>query len=70
MVELGVFFGVLVLAALWMVGTVLRRGKRRTETAEGLLIEQAHRQQAASYRTSYSSTAIHNSLTHGNEYRP
>ncbi|MFE2143699.1 hypothetical protein ACFXA3_18515 [Streptomyces sp. NPDC059456] len=70
MLELGVFFGVMGLAALWMVWVVLRRGNRRTETAEGLLIEQARREQAASDRSSYSSIAMHNSPTHGRRYRP
>ncbi|MFE9635311.1 hypothetical protein [Streptomyces sp. NPDC006463] len=70
MIELGVFFGVLGLAALWMVWTLLRRGKRRPETAEGPLIEQARREQAASDRTSYSSTAVHNSLTYGTAHKP
>ncbi|MFD9302948.1 hypothetical protein ACFWCB_09725 [Streptomyces sp. NPDC060048] len=70
MVELGVFFGVMALAAVWMVWTLLRRGNRRTETAEGLLIEQARRVQAASDRSSYSSNAMHNSPTHGNKFKP
>lgn len=70
MFELGVFFGVMGLAAAWMVWTLLRRGKRRTETAEGLRIEQARRDQAHNDRTSYSSNAVHSSVTRGNEYRP
>ncbi|MFG2987698.1 hypothetical protein ACGFYQ_42195 [Streptomyces sp. NPDC048258] len=70
MFELGVFFGVMGLAALWMVWSLLRRGNRRTETAEGLLIEQARREQAASDRSSYNATAMLNSPTHGHEYRP
>ena len=45
-------------------------GKRRPETAEGLLIEQARAKQAASDRTSYSSTAVHNSLTYGTAHKP
>ncbi|CAM5679498.1 hypothetical protein SAVIM338S_07285 [Streptomyces avidinii] len=70
MFELGVFFGVTALAASWMVWTLLRRGNRRTETAEGLRIEQARREQAHNDRTSYSASALHGSPTHGNEYRP
>ncbi|MGW6691290.1 hypothetical protein [Streptomyces sp. NPDC054961] len=70
MIELGVFFGVMGLAALWMVRTLLRRGNRRTETAEGLRIEQARREQAHRDRNAYSATALHNSPTHGIDPRP
>ncbi|MET9887642.1 hypothetical protein ABZZ20_31820 [Streptomyces sp. NPDC006430] len=65
MIELGVFFGVMGLAALWMVRILLQRGNRRTETAEGLRIEQARREQAVSDRSSYNSDVLHNSPTHG-----
>ncbi|WP_328303252.1 hypothetical protein OG389_35305 [Streptomyces sp. NBC_00435] len=70
MIELGVFLGVIGLAALWMVRILLRRGKRRTETAEGLRIEQARREQAASDRSSYGSFAVHNTPMNGQRYRP
>ncbi|KPI04162.1 hypothetical protein OV450_4367 [Actinobacteria bacterium OV450] len=70
MFELGVFFGVMGLAALWMIWVVLRRGNRRTETAEGLLIEQARREQAASDRSSYSANAVHNTSAYGNGFTP
>ncbi|WP_411104900.1 hypothetical protein [Streptomyces sp. cmx-4-9] len=70
MVELGVFFGVMVAAAAWMMRTLLRRGNRKTESADGLRIEQARREQAVSDRSSYSSNAVHNSPTHGHGYRP
>ncbi|MET9467276.1 hypothetical protein ABZY44_21215 [Streptomyces sp. NPDC006544] len=68
--ELGLFFGVMGLAVLWMVRILLRRGNRRTETAEGLRIEQARREQAHHDRISYGATALHNSPTHGIDPRP
>ncbi|MER6778588.1 MULTISPECIES: hypothetical protein [unclassified Streptomyces] len=70
MVELSVLLGVMGLAAAWMVRTLLRRGKRRTENADGLLIEQARTAQASADRSSYNSNAVHNSATYGNAYRP
>ncbi|MFK0049431.1 hypothetical protein ACIQU4_36120 [Streptomyces sp. NPDC090741] len=70
MVELTVFLGLMGLAAVWMVRTLLRRGKRRTENADGLLIELARTAQASSDRSSYSSNAVHNSATYGSGYRP
>ncbi|MFD8952471.1 hypothetical protein ACFV0B_26850 [Streptomyces xanthophaeus] len=70
MVEFGVFLGVMVLAAVWMVRTLLRRGSRRTETSEGLRIEQARREQAVSDRSSYNANVLHNSPTHGHGFRP
>lgn len=70
MVELGVFLGLMGLGAVWMVRTLLRRGKRRTDNADGLLIELARTAQASSDRSSYSSNAMHNSGTYGNGYRP
>ncbi|AWZ09071.1 MULTISPECIES: hypothetical protein [unclassified Streptomyces] len=70
MIELGVFFGAMGLAALWMIRTLLRRGNRSTETADGLRIEQAGRELASAARVSYSSTAVHGSLTQSHTYRP
>lgn len=64
------FFGVMGLAVLWTVWTLLRRGKRRTETAEGLRIEQARREQAANDRSAYGSFSVHNSPTNGHAYKP
>ncbi|MCC0100497.1 MULTISPECIES: hypothetical protein [Streptomyces] len=70
MVELGVFLGLMGVAAAWLVRTLLRRGRRRTENADGLLIELARTAQASSDRSSYNSNAVHNSITHGTAYRP
>ncbi|GGR47467.1 hypothetical protein GCM10010497_58530 [Streptomyces cinereoruber] len=54
----GVIFGI---GALSYV-VVRRRGRSRTETAEGLLQEQQARLQAHQDRVSYNSWAVHNYL--------
>ncbi|RSS56259.1 hypothetical protein EF912_14490 [Streptomyces sp. WAC07061] len=48
-------FGVLLGAVVWMAVIALRRGKRRTENADGLLIEQVRTAQARADRSSYRS---------------
>lgn len=70
MIELGVFLGVMVLAAAWMVRVVLRRGKRRTQNVEGLLIESAHTAQARETRSTYNSATMHGSAPQQQRFRP
>lgn len=67
-----VLFGVLGALAALLIVTLLRRGSGRTETAEGLRIEQDRRLQAQSDRTSYNSFSAHNSvptMTDSQRYR-
>lgn len=70
MIGLGVLLGLMALAAAWMIRTLLRRGSRRTDNVDGFLIERARTAQAATERTSYTSRAVHGSLTQGHQYRP
>ncbi|MFF4173262.1 hypothetical protein [Streptomyces sp. NPDC001744] len=58
---LALFGAVFGLGALSFV-VVLRRDRRGTETAEGLLQEQQARLQAQQDRTSYNAWAVHNHL--------
>ncbi|MEU6345375.1 hypothetical protein ABZ883_30985 [Streptomyces sp. NPDC046977] len=60
MVELCVLLGLLVSFAALLIVKLLRRGTSRTQNADGLRIEQAHRDQAHEDRMSYSSVATHN----------
>jgi hypothetical protein len=61
-VELGVLFGLMVGFVAFLAVTLLRRGNRATENADGLLVEQARRVQAQRDRSTYGSVAVHNSL--------
>ncbi|WP_330301345.1 hypothetical protein [Streptomyces sp. NBC_00503] len=70
MIEIGVLLGVMVLAAAWMVKVVLRRGKRRTENVEGLLIESAHTAQAREDRSTYNAASMHGSTPQQQRFRP
>ncbi|MBT2438605.1 hypothetical protein J7E93_00370 [Streptomyces sp. ISL-36] len=70
MTSLLVLFGVLGGSVALLVVKLMRRGSGRTENVEGLLIEQARREQAHSDRTSFSSFASHNSPpTTGDSHR-
>ncbi|MBO1337155.1 hypothetical protein [Streptomyces sp. VRA16 Mangrove soil] len=70
MVELGILFGLLAGAALFMIVILLRRGRSRTQNAEGLLIEQARRVQAGRDKGSFNALAVHNTTpTMTDEYR-
>lgn len=60
MVDLLVFLGLLALSAAFLIVKLLRRGTSRTENADGLLIEQARRDQAHVDRMSYNSSTLHN----------
>ncbi|MGW2815678.1 hypothetical protein [Streptomyces sp. NPDC001415] len=55
-----VLLGLLVGGAVFLIVTLLRHGKSRTENAEGLLIEQASRLQARRDRVSFGTFATHN----------
>ncbi|GAA3794244.1 hypothetical protein [Streptomyces chiangmaiensis] len=69
MVTVAVFFGLLVGAVVTLVRVLLRRGNGPTENADGLLIEEVHRQMAASDRRSFSAVAQHNMTpTMGDSY--
>jgi hypothetical protein len=71
MVELGVLFGLMVVFVVFLAVTLLRRGRRVTENADGLLVEQARWVQAQSDRSAYGSVAVHNSLpTLRGDHRP
>ncbi|MFI8287756.1 hypothetical protein ACIGBL_01300 [Streptomyces sp. NPDC085614] len=65
-----VLFGVLGSVGVLLAFTLLRRGNRATENADGLQIEQARRVQAHNDRTSFSSISAHNTPpTMGDSYR-
>ncbi|MET9880151.1 hypothetical protein ABZZ36_36910 [Actinacidiphila glaucinigra] len=72
MVELGILLFLLVSFVAYLVVKLLRRSNRRTENADGLLIEQARRRQASDDRWTYNSASVHNApLTHDpNVFRP
>ncbi|MCB5164249.1 hypothetical protein LG634_05275 [Streptomyces bambusae] len=73
MAELGVLFGLLGLAVVALVVTVLRRGRRRhDDDGHGALIEHEHTAQAAHTRKEYNSFSVHNSQYGGKQggYRP
>ena len=72
MVELGILLLLLASFVTYLVVKLLRRGNRRTENADGLLIEQARREQAHADRWTYNSASVHNApLTHDpNVFRP
>ncbi|MFG2142926.1 hypothetical protein ACGFRG_01835 [Streptomyces sp. NPDC048696] len=55
-----VFFGLLLALVVFLCVVVVRRGRSRTENADGLLIEQQRRTYARSARTTFSSFAAHN----------
>ncbi|MFD8075501.1 hypothetical protein ACFV3E_22960 [Streptomyces sp. NPDC059718] len=63
MVELAIFLLLLASFATFLTVKLLRRSNRRTETADGLRIEQARREQAHSDRMTFNSLA-----THGNPF--
>ncbi|MFI8169828.1 hypothetical protein ACIGAN_26220 [Streptomyces sp. NPDC085931] len=54
MTELAILFGLLAAVVLALTFILLRRGNRRTENADGLLVEQERRMQAQSDRITYS----------------
>ncbi|WP_299532211.1 hypothetical protein [uncultured Streptomyces sp.] len=62
MISLGVFVGLLAALVVFLIVTLVRRGNRATENADGLLIEQARRTQAHDDRSSYSSMTVHNTF--------
>ncbi|MFD3531222.1 hypothetical protein [Streptomyces sp. NPDC058664] len=69
MVALLVLFGVLGGAGALMAVTLVRRGRSRTDTAEGLLLEQQALLQARNDRVSFSTIAVHNNpLTASDAY--
>ncbi|MEU1623664.1 hypothetical protein ABZ479_41090 [Streptomyces sp. NPDC005722] len=72
MVEFGILLFLLVSFVAFLVVKLLRRSNRRTENADGLLIEQARREQAHADRWTYNSATVHNApLTHDpNVFRP
>ncbi|MBD0742616.1 hypothetical protein BG418_14160 [Streptomyces sp. CBMA152] len=61
MVTMIVFFGLLLTLVVFLSVVVVRRGRSRTENADGLLIEQQRRIYAQTARTSFNSLAVHNS---------
>ncbi|MEV5971364.1 hypothetical protein [Streptomyces sp. NPDC051921] len=62
MAALLVLFGILAALAVLLVVVLLRRGNGATEDAEGLILEQARREQAHLDRSNFSSVAVHSSL--------
>ncbi|MBB5938061.1 hypothetical protein [Streptomyces zagrosensis] len=54
------FVGGMVGAVVALYWRLRQRGKRRTEAAEGLLIEQERLRQLHGVRTSYNSISMHN----------
>ncbi|MEX0167975.1 hypothetical protein [Streptomyces sp. LMG1-1-1.1] len=69
MVALLIAFGVLGGIGVLLTVVLLRRGTGRTETAEGLLLEQQALRQARHDRVSFGTTAVHNSTpTAGDSY--
>ncbi|MER8005371.1 hypothetical protein [Streptomyces sp. NPDC094149] len=58
MIELGVLFGLLVAGAAALIFVLLRRGNSGTQNVEGLLIEQARREQAHNDRVTYNAGAV------------
>ncbi|MFF7215899.1 hypothetical protein ACFZAU_36085 [Streptomyces sp. NPDC008238] len=68
MVEFGILLFLLVSFVAFLVVKLLRRGYRRTENVDGLLIEQARREQAHADRWTYNSATVHNApLTHSTD---
>ncbi|MFF3949120.1 hypothetical protein ACFYYN_30455 [Streptomyces sp. NPDC001902] len=68
MVELGILLLLLASFVTYLVVKLLRRGNRRTENVDGLLIEQARREQAHADRWTYNSASVHNApLTHSSD---
>ncbi|MGH4028692.1 hypothetical protein ACQB60_07120 [Actinomycetota bacterium Odt1-20B] len=64
-------FGLLAAVATLLIVVLLRRGNRRTENADGLLIEQRRRAQARADRTTYGAGAVRHSTTpFGDRSRP
>ncbi|MFI8183180.1 hypothetical protein OG539_03210 [Actinacidiphila glaucinigra] len=59
MVERGILLLLLVSFVTYLVVKLLRRSNRRTENADGLLIEQARRRQAYDDRCAYNSAFVH-----------
>ncbi|MFC8507545.1 hypothetical protein ACFU3J_29335 [Streptomyces sp. NPDC057411] len=62
MTALLVLFGVLAACAVLLIVTLLRRGNGHTENADGLIAEQAHREQAHLDRSTFSAAAQHGSM--------
>ncbi|WP_406064561.1 hypothetical protein OG462_36675 [Streptomyces sp. NBC_01077] len=63
MIAVMILFGILGGAGALMVVTLVRRGRgRRTDTVEGLLLEQEALRQARHDRVSYGAAAVHNSV--------
>ncbi|MFE0104918.1 hypothetical protein [Streptomyces sp. NPDC059009] len=61
MTTLLIALGLLAGVALLLIVVLLRRRNGATHNVDGLLIEQHHREQARSDRSSYSSFGAHNS---------
>ncbi|MEU8618950.1 hypothetical protein [Streptomyces sp. NPDC048623] len=57
-----VLFGVLAACAALLIVVLLRRGSGVTENADGLILEQARREQAHDDRSNFSTMAVHSSL--------
>ncbi|MFE0104502.1 hypothetical protein [Streptomyces sp. NPDC059009] len=71
MLSLLIPFGLLAAVAMLLIVVLLRRGNRRTENADGLLIEQQRRAQARTDRTTYGAGAVRHSTTpFGDRLRP
>ncbi|CAL9411256.1 hypothetical protein [Streptomyces sp. enrichment culture] len=64
MVELGILFGLLGVAALGLVVVLLRRQNGRTENADGLRIERARLVQAQNDRVIYGSGVVRDRAHH------
>ncbi|MFJ5830793.1 hypothetical protein [Streptomyces sp. NPDC093089] len=70
MVALLIAFGVLGGIGVLLMVVLLRRGTGRTETADGLLVEQEALRRARHDRVSFGTTAVHNSTpTASDSYR-
>jgi hypothetical protein len=62
MIALLILFGVLGGVGVLLTVTLLRRGRSRADTVEGLLQEQEALRQAKTDRVSFSAFAVHNSV--------
>ncbi|KQX50706.1 MULTISPECIES: hypothetical protein [unclassified Streptomyces] len=62
MVSVMVLFGIFGALGVLMIVTLLRRNGARTESAEGLLLEQQAARQAQQDRVSFGAAAVHNSM--------
>ncbi|NEC26795.1 hypothetical protein G3I20_09540 [Streptomyces sp. SID8111] len=70
MVELGILFGLLGVAALGLVVVLLRRQNGRTENADGLRIERARLVQAQNDRVIHGSGAVRDRHHTSRPHRP